>query len=707
MKGYKIRIVIYVAACVLTAVFTYLFKISSIVNKVETKTMSGASLPVVYMISEGGCKYNFLYGNTSEVNYAEQHNVITPIGTDRIMKMGIMHYGCNVSGITYEVRDLSGDKLYEKSQADFLKNGNSDFLLEIKLKNLVNTNEEYMLKINVESDSFGTASYYTRFILADDFNVDRKLNYVRNFSSNTMSDETLKEIIPKLETNSSGDNTNLGHVNIHSKLSQVGFSVLNPSLNGEVYQEINEIDKNTASVTLRYKLKSYDEDRNYEYTVREFYRINQPDEKLTYVYAFDRFMDQIFDPDYAISSSGQIYLGIGSNNDYVVETNEAGNVIAFVVNGNLWTYHPGRDRLNKVFSFDESGSDGYRQSNDNHNIRIMNIDSKGNVNFIVYGYMNRGIHEGKTGMSVMHYDADSNTTEEYVFIPLTESVLTTKDAVDKLAYINKSGVLYFYLNRSIYQLNCDTKECMLIDNGIIPQTCMMSDKKTLVYQTGSSAEDSGRIVVINLENGEKKYIDSKKDEKIKVFGFIDNNIVYGLAKDADIKETGSFVMYELRIDTSELDRVKIYRMKDIFITDVIFYKTKMVIKRALLNEENELVEAMDDQLLSNSEVVEDKAAVIQKTSIERQKEYYINSSVSSVNKANLKQARYVYRPDSEMFINNEAHVKETYYYVFVYGKMYFANTDKNACIEIADKTGGVVVDNEGVRIWDRYMKKKE
>ena len=55
----------------------------------------------------------------------------------------------------------------------------------------------------------------------------------------------------------------------------------------------------------------------------------------------------------------------------------------------------------------------YRQ----YGIRILNVDEGGNVQFMVYGYMNRGKHEGQVGIVVYGYNASLNTVEEMLYIP--------------------------------------------------------------------------------------------------------------------------------------------------------------------------------------------------------------------------------------------------------------------------------------------------
>ena len=81
MKILRLRIALYIIAFVATFAITYLLKTDGATDKTDTRTMSEAGLPVVYMVSEEGTGYNYLYGYNSEINYSELHGVITPVKT--------------------------------------------------------------------------------------------------------------------------------------------------------------------------------------------------------------------------------------------------------------------------------------------------------------------------------------------------------------------------------------------------------------------------------------------------------------------------------------------------------------------------------------------------------------------------------------------------------------------------------------------------
>ena len=56
-----------------------------------------------------------------------------------------------------------------------------------------------------------------------------------------------------------------------------------------------------------------------------------------------------------------------------------------------------------LYTFYDAENRDARTMYDAHGIKILDIDDSGNVKFAVYGYFNRGKHEGETGISVFAY----------------------------------------------------------------------------------------------------------------------------------------------------------------------------------------------------------------------------------------------------------------------------------------------------------------
>ena len=81
--------------------------------------------------------------------------------------------------------------------------------------------------------------------------------------------------------------------------------------------------------------------------------------------------------------------------------------------------------------------------------------SNGNpgIDFVIYGYMNRGDHEGEVGTAVYHYDGLAHTVEEEAFIPSASSYEVLKAEMGKMLYLNENSELYLMMNDSLYKVD--------------------------------------------------------------------------------------------------------------------------------------------------------------------------------------------------------------------------------------------------------------
>ena len=52
-------------------------------------------------------------------------------------------------------------------------------------------------------------------------------------------------------------------------------------------------------------------------------------------------------------------------------------------------------------------NDDVRADYGKHNVKVLAASDEGDVDFLVYGYMNRGTYEGQMGVVFYHYDEDS------------------------------------------------------------------------------------------------------------------------------------------------------------------------------------------------------------------------------------------------------------------------------------------------------------
>ena len=117
-----------------------------------------------------------------------------------------------------------------------------------------------------------------------------------------------------------------------------------------------------------------------------------------------------------------------------------------------------KNEIINVFSF-ESGSDNdIRDVFDENDIEIISTDGDGNILFLVYGYMNRGGHEGKVGIALYQYDRSKDVVTELAFVPSTKPYYILKESMGKFAYIKEDSLLYIMLGDSIYTVTFDSNE---------------------------------------------------------------------------------------------------------------------------------------------------------------------------------------------------------------------------------------------------------
>lgn len=204
------------------------------------------------------------------------------------------------------------------------------------------------------------------------------------------------------------------------------------------------------------------------------------------------------------------------------------------MNRDLWSYDPADRRAVKVFSFRDDDSADVRSNYDHHDIRILSVEDDGDMDFLVYGYMNRGNHEGENGIAGYHYMASENALEERYFIPYSGSYEQLEADLDRLTCQTAGGMLYLYVDHAIYGIDMNSRENMVVADSLAEGTfAVSSDKKRIAWQEGTIYE-SGVLHLMDLETGENREIRAGDGEYVRTLGFVGRDLVYGMARADDI-----------------------------------------------------------------------------------------------------------------------------------------------------------------------------
>ncbi|MGN1180384.1 MAG: hypothetical protein ACI4SD_04150 [Suilimivivens sp.] len=700
MKKYIIKWTIIIAVF-----FTALFVISNVMNKGNTDMtvwMADATFPVVTMKYDGKA-INELHGysDAMEVNYMRES--ITPLSEGRRISLEADCYGNDITGIAFEVRSIDGERLVESTTVQEFEIENDKIAVSFGLKDLIENDKEYMLVLVLTTGEGQEIRYYTRIVYSENYYAGEKLDYVLDFSEKTFDKEAAKELTKYLESNSEGDNTTLGKVTIHSSFNQVTWGDLKVTRLEEPAVTIRELASQTGSFLLRYFVSSRDGQNISYYAVEEFYRVRYTADRM-YLLDYERTMNQLFDETGDVYGNNKIFLGISGEEVSLAES-DGGSVIAFVTHNKLYSYNIVDQKLALLFGFYNKENADARTLYDKHKVQILNIDEGGNVTFMVYGYMNRGRHEGEVGISVYYYDSSVNTTEEMVYVPYHKSPELLMAEVEQLAYINRQGTLYLMIDNEIYGINAINRSFEIVARDLKEGCYQVSDSnKMIVWQKENQLYQGTELILMNLNTGEQTSIKAGSGEVIAPIDFMGEDLIYGIAKKSDIilDNTGNviFPMYCVKIQNEAEGILKEYKQDDIYVTEGKVAGNQISLKRVKKIDEGEYEEIGDDQIM-NAEVAESTKNTVETVAIDVYEKVTQIALKSEIEKSAMKfltPKEVLFEGGRNITISDSDSQTGRYY---VYGKNGVEGIfmDEGNAVDLANNVSGVVVDDDGAYIW--------
>ncbi len=701
MKKTIIKIVV-----ILLTFIVSLIVISKIMNQGTnnlTMEMAPASLPIV-TLDKDGILYNELHGYKDAMNVAFQRDTMTELGPNREVAFQVDPFGNDIASISIEVRSTDGQRLIENSEVVNLEKKDGRIYGSTTLKDLIEQDSEYALVILLNMDHNQVIRYYTRIIWSENTFAKEKIQFVQNFHEKTYDKEKAKELVTYLESNSKGDNTTFYQVDIHSSFQQITWGDLNVVEAAKPSISIKELASQTASIHLKFVVSITEEKTTTFYLVTEYFRIRYTPDR-TYLLDYERTMTQMPRVESNIYANDKIMLGIVDPNTPFVES-EDGNVVVFNVANRLCSYNVSTNKLAILFSFYNDENMDVRTLYDQHNIKIFDTDEGGNVQFAVYGYMNRGRHEGEIGIQIYNYDSTLNTIEEVVYIPYDKTFTVLQKEMEQLLYMNRENNLYFFLEDTVYGVYLSNNKFERIVT--ITQDGSMhvsNNQKILVWQEGTDIYHSTSLMVKNLNDGTISTIEASTNEFVRPLGFMGEDIIYGVAKEEDIRfdNTGRvfFPMYKICIQNAEGQLLKTYSQSNIYVTGCNVLDNQIILDRLLLNENGEYTETTQDQIMNNLDVPEGRNK-LEVVSIDKYLKYVqiqFHKTIDSKTIKILTPKEVLFEGGRELVLKDD--VDTPRYYVYgAEGVAGIFNAPSKA-VELAYSISGVVVNNQGDFIWQK------
>lgn len=672
--------------------------------------MQSATLPIVNMVYND-ININMLQGYTTYMDGQYMRDSITPLEEGRTLGITIRKYGNVIAAMSYEIRTLDTERLIDKQDIEKFVTAGDNVYASIDVSSIVEKDTEYLLIIRLVSEKHGDIYYYTRIEEQSESAVKNHLDFVTAMSESSLDENAARNYLPYLEPSSSADSTNLAYVNINSSFANFTWGDLQVQRITEPVVTIKEILGDVGCYELQYKVKAANDYGTAQYyNVTEFFRVREGVDVM-YLFVYERRMEQIFDGTNQNVSTKRINLGLDSDLETEYSYSPTGNFVSFVKERNLWLMDMKKNEIVNVFSF-ESGSDNdVRDVFDENDIEIISTDGDGNLLFLVYGYMNRGSHEGKVGIGLYKYDRETNFVTELAFVPSAKPYYVLKESMGKFAYIKDNSLLYMMLGDAIYTVTFDSNEYVQLVSGLRKGNYIISDDKNIIaWHENTSVYGADSIRVINIKTGDDYTIQAGEGDYIRTIGFIEHDLIYGTARKSDLytDEIGDtvFPMYKLNVMLESKEDIESYQKDNVYVTDVSIEGNMLKLDRVSKDESGNFV-AIDNDRYINKNVNANPLITLSVIATDLKKKELILNFAYTVTADSELVRKY---PEEIVFIQGNSfemvkdREEDKNFYVYGDGELKLVTEKAFEAINAAYDNYGIVVGGDGNYVWARASK---
>lgn len=680
--------------------FSSLMNYQSTDNKTDMETASSPSMAM--MIEDTEVNRMYAYADDMDVRFVRDG--LTPVGTDRSLKVSITPNGREIDSLVYEVCTSDGEQVIENNKIrSFTEEEDGRLTVEFTLSQPILMNQEYALTFTLSTED-GNWNYYTRILQRAGLSTAQYVEFVNSFYTKTFAQDDTGDLTTYLEPDTSVVSNSFRSLDIHSDVDMITWGDLNPQISRPGIPTIEDISENSGSISLTYYISAENENGEVEkYQVDEFYRMSYNQTRV-YLLDFQRHVKQVLTTEQNLVSNGKINLGI-TDTDVQYMSDSTGTILAFVQQGDLWSYNIETNKMTRVFRFRDTGSNDERNDINRHDIKIVRVSENGDIDFILYGYMNRGQHEGQVGTSVYHYSAEQNAMEEEFFLRSLQSSEFLQKDVEKLSYVSEDGNLYLLLEGNLYRFQMEEKTYEVLQEQIEDDCFFVSENsRYAAWMDGMDPYNTTSITFIDFNTGEQKTIQADQGTRIRLFGFINNDLIYGVANESDIVTNASggtdFAMTEVRIQNFDGELVKSYHQDGYYVLDVTIQENLLELSRATKVGDS-FAGTSGDQIMNNVRSKQDEVfSVITSTTVRQGNVTSIQFAADSSGQPPLVvDTKIIENPDRtlNMELSSESEDK---YYVYGGGELSGIYDSASQAVAKAEEESGIVLNTAQQYIWE-------
>ena len=422
-----------------------------------------------------------------------------------------------------------------------------------------------------------------------------------------------------------------------------------------------------------------------------------------------RQVDEIFNGDPAAFSGKRILLGITGDERVSAKASPNGKQTAFCVNRDVWLYDQADEELVNVFSF-RTGEDQNSMEYKKHDVRILQVLDNGDIDFLLYGYMNRGRHEGQVGIGLYHYSDEKCALEERFFAPSVTTYEDLKADLETLCYLSGSGMLYLMQDHAVYGIDLNSSEYIVLADSLEEEGYAVSrDGRHFAWQDDQKQHQASYISLMDLETGTKQTISAPEGDSIRSLGFVGGDFLYGLAhQDSRWMVNGRLEevpMYALEIQGEDGQVLTRYEKAGFYISGVTVEESRIHLERLASLSDTSYTKVDSDTIVCNADL-EDTAmeGIGWYASSDKGKIYFVQLSSDVKNKERVNRTspeRVSY--DQSLELNLTANTPFTGMTFYAYGNGHLKGTTQDfvKAVEMAYEDMGLVTDQDQNILWNR------
>lgn len=692
----------------LGAIGYYFYRTYSSMERQNTvySSMDQPTLPVVFADIDG-ITMNPMNGYTEDMGNQAAQKLVTILPEKRNLSLKIIEYNNMVMSAQYEIRSLDLSRLIEKGSVEKISRDNGVAGIVLPIQNLIQKEQKYFLKITLDTGK-EKIFYYTRILWTDHDYSKAMTALAMDFTEKSFDKTAARDITTYLESSTTADQSTLGHINLKSSFQQITWGDTGMKPDGNLYVTLKEFDGVMGAVEVRYRSSMTDAEGQTHSFDNEDNFIFRYDPSRMYIMDFDRKTNEIFDGTKDIGSDQRIQLGISDDGRTELMKSENNQYLVFETDKALWCLNQSENgKLINIFTYREENTEDLRANFADHDIRILSAEDNGDVNFLVYGYVNRGRNEGKSGILYYTYDASEDTVRENFFIALPDTFEEIEANLDKLVYLSQDGMLYFFYNGSVYGIDTNSNEVMTLASGLeFTEFASSEDHRYIVYQdnTAKNRYQADKLILMDLLGRTTQEI-TEEGKYLRVIGFIGSDLIYG-ATDPELTQiysgTHDIPLSELHIVGTDLREKSAYQKPETCITNITVSGNRVHFLRLQVSGGG-YSSTGEDTIICNRQAEEE--SIISEKDTLRMKSWYIKTDRKGKRiPKSVSPAHYSVERTSSIELNTALSDEEPRFEAYAYGNLQGVCRSLYEAFALVYDRYGYVTDENGKMLWNRADK---